>query len=164
MSTVKARTAGGRPWWLWPGLVGAVVLGAVAGGLIVGTARGASPSHTCSATDVADKALPSVVTINVRGETTGGNGSGEIIRGSGEVLTNNHVIAAAANGGSIQVVFSDGVTTPATLVGRDPRTDLAVIKASGQHSYPVITLGSSNDVQVGQPVLPLVRHSGCRAR
>jgi putative serine protease PepD len=155
MSTVTGRIAGGRPWRLWAALAGALVLGGVAGGLIVAAARGSTPSQTCSATSIADQALPSVVTINVRGETAGGNGSGEIIRSSGEILTNNHVIAAAANGGSIQVVFSDGVTTPATLVGRDPLTDLAVIKAQGQHAYPTIPLGSSKDVRVGQPVVAL---------
>ncbi len=155
MSTVLARIAGGRPWRLWAGLASAIVLGGVAGGLIVATTRDSGPSQACSATRVADKALPTVVTINVRGETGAGNGSGEIIRGSGEILTNNHVIAAAAAGGSIEVLFNDGVTSPATLVGRDPLTDLAVIKATAQHGHPVIRLGTSKGVQVGQQVVAL---------
>jgi putative serine protease PepD len=155
MSYETASTTGGRSWWLWVGIGGLVVLGGVAGGLIVAATRPSSPSHTCSATSVANKGLPSVVTISVTSGTAGGTGSGEFIRSSGEILTNNHVIAAAAGGGSIEVLLSDGVTAPATLVGRDARTDLAVLKASGQRSYPVIPLGSSKGVKVGQPVVAL---------
>ena len=149
------RMGGGRSRWLWAGLAAAVVVGGLAGALGVALTRGSSASEACSVTAVADKALPSVVTIHVRSGTSTGNGSGEVIRGSGEILTNNHVIAAAANGGSIQVVFSDGATAPATLVGRDPKTDLAVIKVSGQDSHPPIPLGTSKGVKVGQPVVAI---------
>jgi putative serine protease PepD len=151
----RPRTGGGRsPWW-WAGLAAAVVVGGLVGALVVWLTRGSGPTEVCSATTVADKALPSVVTIQVRSGTSAGNGSGEIIRSSGEILTNNHVISAAASGGSIQVVFSDGATAPATIVGRDPKTDLAVIKVSGQRSHPPIALGSSEGVKVGQPVVAI---------
>ena len=43
-------------------------------------------------------------------------------------MTNNHVISIAANGGSVEVQFADGQTGPATIIGRDPQTDLAVLK------------------------------------
>src|SRR5919197_5877514 len=131
MSISGLRAGGGRSPWLWVGLAAAVIIGGLVGALVVALTRGSSsPSQACSATTVADRALPSVVTIMVRSGATAGNGSGEIIRSSGEILTNNHVISAAASGGSIQVAFSDGSTAPATLVGRDPKTDLAVVKVS----------------------------------
>jgi S1-C subfamily serine protease len=55
-----------------------------------------------------------------------GTGSGEVIRSDGYILTNNHVISVAAQGGSVEVLFSDGQSSPATITGRDPQTDLAV--------------------------------------
>jgi putative serine protease PepD len=143
------------PRWLLAGLgVLLVVVGGVVGGLIA-SATQSSDSNTCSATSVAEKTLPSVVTIMVRKGTSGGTGSGEIIRSDGYILTNNHVISAAAGGGSIEVLFSDGTTMPATLTGRDPQTDLAVIKVDASESLPVIPFGSSTEAQVGQPVVAL---------
>jgi putative serine protease PepD len=131
-----------------------VLVGGVVGGLIAAATQ-SSDSNSCSATSVADKTLPSVVTIMVRKGTSGGTGSGEIIRSDGYILTNNHVISAAAGGGSIEVLFSDGTTMPATLTGRDPQTDLAVIKVDASESLPVIPFGSSTEAQVGQPVVAL---------
>ena len=61
--------------------------------------------------------LPSVVTISARGSTGAGTGSGEVIRSDVYILTNNHVISIAADGGSVQVLFSDGVSAPATITG-----------------------------------------------
>jgi putative serine protease PepD len=105
MSYETASTTGGRSWWLWAGLGDLVVSGGVAGGVIVAATRPSSPSHTCSATSVANKGLPSVVTISVTSGTGGGTGSGEFIRSSGEILTNNHVIAAAAHGADTREVL-----------------------------------------------------------
>jgi putative serine protease PepD len=104
---------------------------------------------------VANRVLPSVVTISALGATSGGTGSGEVIRSNGYILTNNHVIAVAASGGSVQVRFSDGQTAPATITGRDPRADLAVIKVSEPGTLPVIPIGSSSSVQIGEPVVVL---------
>jgi putative serine protease PepD len=126
----------------------------VAGGLIVAATQ-SSDTNACSATNVADETLPSVVTIMVKSRTAGSTGSGEIIRSDGYILTNNHVISAAADGGSIEVLFSDGTTKSATLTGRDPQTDLAVIKVNAPESLPVIPFGSSSEAQVGQPVVAL---------
>jgi putative serine protease PepD len=109
----------------------------------------------CNSTAVANKALPSIVTISVRNGTTGGTGSGEVIRSDGYIMTNNHVIAAAASGGTIDVQFADGQTVPATLTGRDPKADLAVVKVDGQPSLPVIPFGSSSQVVIGEPVVAL---------
>jgi putative serine protease PepD len=117
-------------------------------------------SGSCNVTDVANKDLPALVTISVtgvsNGQVAGGTGSGEVIRSDGYIVTNNHVIEPAAGaGGSVTVLFNDGKTAPASIVGRDPLTDLAVIKVNGQSSLKTISFGSSSDVQVGAPVVVL---------
>jgi putative serine protease PepD len=104
-------------------------------------------------TSVADHVIPSVVTIAARGSAGAGTGSGEVIRSDGYILTNNHVIAVAANGGSVEVLFADGQTSPATITGRDPQTDLAVLKVDTSRTLKVIALGDSSSVQVGQPTV-----------
>src|SRR4029453_7598081 len=55
----------------------------------------------------------------------------------------------------VSVLFNDGTSVPATITGRDPKADLAVIKVDGQKDLPVIPFGSSKDVVVGQPVVAL---------
>jgi len=151
----------GGGWLMWLGMVLALVVGGVVGGAIVATKSSsatpvaASSPDVCSATDVADKNLPSVVTISATNGTAGGTGSGEVIRSNGYILTNNHVISIAADGGQVAVLFNDGHTAPAVITGRDPKADLAVIKVDGQTSLPVIPFGSSKDVVVGQPVVVL---------
>jgi putative serine protease PepD len=95
------------------------------------------------------------VTISASGTDGAGTGSGEVIRSDGYILTNNHVIAIAANGGKVEVLFADGTSAPATIVGRDTLTDLAVLKVEGISNLKPITLGSSSSVQVGQPVIAL---------
>ena len=88
-----------------------------------------STASVCAVTSVANKVVPSVVTIAAHGTSGSGTGSGEVIRSDGYILTNNHVISIAATGaGSVEVLFADGETEPATIVGRDPQTDLAVLK------------------------------------
>ena len=153
-----------------PGIVVIVVvalIGGLVGGLVVRLVGGStSTPHsvtvngveaTCVAATVAQKVLPSVVTILTRSsEGAQGNGSGEIIRTGGYILTNDHVISSAADGGGVTVVYSDGTSTPATIVGRDPATDLAVIKASDDaDGRPLIAIGESGAVRVGQPVVAL---------
>src|SRR5262249_40638359 len=150
---------------------GCAVAGGVVGGVIANAVNSPSPSSgpgssasgfpdstsgqaqsSCQVTQVAQRALPSVVTISVRGATAGGAGSGEVIRSDGYILTNNHVIAPVANGGSLTVLFSDGKTAPAKLAGRDPLTDIAVIKVD-ETGLPAIPVGSSGSLAVGQPVV-----------
>jgi putative serine protease PepD len=152
-----------RNRWLLPAaLAGALVVGGVIGGVIVGATKSsaapAAPSapassgqvSACNVTSVANQVIPSVVTISAAGKGGSGTGSGELIKSDGYILTNNHVIAIAANGGSVQVLFSDGQTAPATITGRDPQTDLAVIKVDVSTKLPVIAMGDSSTVQVGQ--------------
>jgi S1-C subfamily serine protease len=80
-----------------------------------------------------------------------GVGSGVIFDHSGHILTNNHVVAGAQN---LQVSLPDGRTFPATLVGRDPRSDLAVIQIHASN-LPTIPLGDSSKLVVGQWVVAI---------
>lgn len=80
-----------------------------------------------------------------------GVGSGVIYREDGHILTNNHVVTSAEN---ITVQLADGRSFPGTVVGRDPLTDLAVIKVEAK-DLPVAKLGNSNDLRVGQIVISI---------
>jgi putative serine protease PepD len=95
-----------RRRWLWALVaVVIVVVGGVIGGLIVAATDSSSANpNACPATTVADNTLPSVVTISARNGARGGTGSGEIIRSDGYILTNNHVISVAVDGGTVEVV------------------------------------------------------------
>jgi len=171
LSPSPASSSAGRalasPGRLLTGFAVAALAGGVVGGLVVsatsdnnGTGRvstsGAGSPAVCQASAVAETGLPSVVTIAARSSESSGTGSGVIFEDGGYILTNDHVISVAANGGHVTVLFSDGASVSATIVGRDPLTDLAVIKASGgAEGLPVISLGSSADLVVGQPVVAL---------
>ncbi|GAA3846827.1 hypothetical protein GCM10022243_11170 [Saccharothrix violaceirubra] len=98
---------------------------------------------------VARKVLPTVVQVQL----SGGTGSGFVISSDGLVLTNNHVVESAASGGAIKVQFQDGKIADARIVGRDPSSDLAVIKVQGVSGLPTAELGSSGDLKVGQQVV-----------
>jgi putative serine protease PepD len=118
----------------------------------------ATTAAACNVTSVAERELPSVVTIQAgsgAGGAGGGVGSGEVIRSAGYILTNNHVISPAVGGGTLHVLFDDGSSSAATLVGRDPLTDLAVIKVSGKSNLRTISIGDSSSLQIGQPVVAL---------
>jgi putative serine protease PepD len=96
-----------------------------------------------------------VVTIGVRGSGESGTGSGVIIRPDGFILTNNHVVEAAASGGRVQVDLYKGQSNvDARIIGRDPKTDLAVIRID-QKDLPAATLGQSSSLAVGAPVVAL---------
>jgi putative serine protease PepD len=112
----------------------------VIGGLIVSASQSSGSAvasstavSACAVTPVANQVIPSVVTIAANGDGGSGTGSGEIIRPDGYILTNNHVISIAANGGRVKVLFSDGHAEAATIIGRDPQTDLAVLKVQTSH-------------------------------
>src|SRR5690348_1420779 len=83
-----------------------VALGLAVAALVIGLRAGHGSSGSqgaCPIPTIADRELPSIVTISVTGPTGSGTGSGEIIDSSGHVLTNNHVISAAAARGTIVV-------------------------------------------------------------
>jgi putative serine protease PepD len=104
---------------------------------------------------VAQGVLPSVVMIDVSGSNGSGSGSGIILSQDGKILTNNHVVALAGNGGRLSVSFNDGSHAPAKVLGTDPLTDTAVIQAEGVHGLTPATLGHSSSLQVGQGVVAI---------
>lgn len=104
---------------------------------------------------VAQEVMPSVVQINFAGGGEGGSGSGVIISSDGKILTNNHVVEGAADGGTLTVAFNDGKNAPATIVGRDPATDVAVIQAEGVSGLDSAEFGRSSEVRVGQEVVAI---------
>jgi serine protease Do len=78
-------------------------------------------------------------------------GSGFVINPAGYIVTNNHVVDGASE---ITVKIDDGRELPGKVVGRDPRTDLALLKVEAT-GLPVIPLGNSSDLQVGEPVMAI---------
>ncbi|MEV0231362.1 trypsin-like peptidase domain-containing protein [Nonomuraea sp. NPDC050786] len=111
-----------------------------------------SASNQLTIAQVAAKVQPSVVMI--QGQT--GEGSGVVLSEDGLILTNNHVVEGAnQGGGQMTVKFNDGKTAKATVVGTDPATDLAVIRAEGVSGLTKATLGDSDIVKVGDPVLAI---------
>jgi serine protease Do len=84
-------------------------------------------------------------------------GSGFIISADGYVVTNNHVIAAEGNASveSITVTMPDGTEYPARLIGRDPQSDLAVLKISGTKPFPFVRFGDSTKTRVGDWIIAI---------
>ncbi|MFI7331861.1 S1C family serine protease [Micromonospora aurantiaca (nom. illeg.)] len=130
-----------------------------AGGALALALDGDGPTRTYSAAPVINSAdLPkiaasvqdSIVTIM----TNSGEGSGVILSADGFVLTNNHVVAGAG-GDTVRVVFADGKSASAKIVGTDPKTDLAVVQASGVSNLKAAKFGDSDAMQVGDQVLAL---------
>lgn len=111
-----------------------------------------------SVADIASRVLPSVVSLEIRTGDAGETGSGVVIDGSGYILTNNHVISTAATDPSAEltVIFNDGKQSrvPGIIVGRDPLTDLAVLKADIAGAT-VAQLGDSAALAVGDPVIAI---------
>ena len=99
--------------------------------------------------------LPSVVSITAEGRVGTGQGSGVALSRDGLILTNNHVVVGAGDNATLTVTLPDGSTKDAELVGRDPATDLAVIKAKGVDDLTAAKLGKSADLQVGDTVLAI---------
>lgn len=100
---------------------------------------------------------PSVVSIAVSALTGDGTGSGSIYRSNGSmsyIITNNHVVEAAAASGTISVELTSGEEISAKIVGRDRMYDLAVLSVQ-KGNLPAIVLGDSSKVSVGDPVLAI---------
>jgi S1-C subfamily serine protease len=177
-SAPETRQAG-PPRWLqgWRLVAGVsglaltcTLLGGIIGGLVAVTD---SASHTDASYSVgaaprpapvsrpadsipgiAARDTPAVVMIKVNGDA--GTGSGFVISG-GYIVTDNHVVTldGLARNASIRVTFSDGTSAPGELVGRDPYSDLAVLKVVGLTDLPALTLGNSANVDVGDPVIAI---------
>jgi S1-C subfamily serine protease len=105
---------------------------------------------------VAGRVLPAVVSLEFRVGDQGGFGSGVVIDSHGYVLTNNHVVAPAASipQATLEAVFSDSTRLPARIVGRDPKTDLAVVKVDVANPT-VAQLGRSSTLRQGDSVIAI---------
>ncbi|MGH3787318.1 MAG: S1C family serine protease [Pseudonocardiaceae bacterium] len=105
---------------------------------------------------VANRVLPAVVSLEFRIGDQGGFGSAVVIDPRGYLLTNNHVVAPAANlpQSVLEAVFSDGTRVRAKIVGRDPKTDLAVVKADVTNPT-VAQMGSSSTLKPGDSVIAI---------
>jgi len=111
-----------------------------------------------SVEQVAAKVVPSVVKLETNMGRATEEGSGIVLSSDGLILTNNHVVATGgAPGGRAQtkVTFSDGRTAPFSVVGTDPSSDIAVVRAEGVSDLTPIALGSSSDLRVGQDVVAI---------
>ena len=167
----RRRSRGG------PLVAGAVALAVIAGGVGGGVGYTLNQSQASSAAvsalgttstvraqpaatvpgsveQVAAKVLPSVVQIQEISGSQGGEGSGVVLSSDGLILTNNHVVAGAAGGaGKLTVTLKDGTSASASIVGRDPSSDIAVIKMANQSNLTPIGIGSSSNLVVGQDVV-----------
>jgi S1-C subfamily serine protease len=103
---------------------------------------------------VAQRVLPSIVTVEVS-QSSGttfvadASGSGVVYDAAGHVVTNSHVVGGAAQ---IRVIFSDGRTYPAELIGADPLTDIAVLRVAALGLTPIV-IGSSRDRSIGDQAI-----------
>jgi putative serine protease PepD len=173
----KKNTPAPAAWWQPPtsakSAKGNVVLVAVLAGSLGGflgvNAAGGSLFHSVnlvsststierapdSVAGIAQRVLPSVVSISTRTTNGGATGSGFVIDSAGYILTNNHVISdAVTTGGSIQVSLSNGTFYPATVVGRDASYDLAVLKITA-NGLKALQFGDSDKVAVGDLVIAI---------
>lgn len=115
---------------------------------------------------VAASVADSVVTIEAESDESGSQGSGVVVDGRGYIVTNNHVISEAAatpSKFSMTVVFNDGKEVPANLVGRDPKTDLAVLKVDNVDNLTVARFGNSDTLRVGEEVVAAGAPLGLRS-
>jgi putative serine protease PepD len=108
--------------------------------------------------------LPSIVSIDAKSAGSEDQGTGMIISADGMVITNNHVIAIAASGGTITVTRSGSTEALSTdLVGRDPSNDVALLKIKGASALPPVTLGDSSKVEVGDAAVAIGNALGLAA-
>ncbi|MGW0735071.1 trypsin-like peptidase domain-containing protein [Streptomyces sp. NPDC002851] len=108
-----------------------------------------------SVAGIAASALPGVVTLHVSGADEAGTGTGFVLDARGHILTNNHVVQPAGDGGDVTVTFSGGETAKGEVVGGDAGYDLAVVKVDGVSGLKPLRLGNSENVQVGDPVVAI---------
>jgi S1-C subfamily serine protease len=161
-----------RPWL---GIAAIAIVAALLGGLVGGwlTKRGTPTSSITilqgpsrpgaelllsgvSIPRLVKQVSPAVVSISVTGPSGQDEGTGMIITHNGYVVTNNHVIAAAASGGTITVTRTGTNTTlPATLYGTNTADDVALLKIQGTVSLPTVTFGASDALEVGDGVVAI---------
>ncbi len=108
-------------------------------------------AYSAIVTTVAEQVLPSVASLRVRGRRGEGGGSASVLTPDGFLLTSAHVVEGAD---SATAAFADGTEAVADVAGRDPLSDLAVLRARGELPTPV-PLGDAAELKVGQLVVAL---------
>ncbi|WDF32447.1 trypsin-like peptidase domain-containing protein [Arthrobacter agilis] len=145
------------------GGVGTAAISALDDSTTTATSRTAPESIVVNNTDdvntitgAAVTASPSVVTIAVNGGTASGSGSGIILDTDGHILTNTHVVTLGGqvSDPTVEVKLDDGRVYPATVVGTDPLSDLAVIKIDAP-DLTAATLGNSDELNVGDTAIAI---------
>ncbi|MCB5911423.1 trypsin-like peptidase domain-containing protein [Streptomyces sp. SF28] len=101
---------------------------------------------------VAKAVSPAIVEIQARSADGESTGSGVVVTGKGEIVTNNHVVSGAR---TVTVTFSDGSRKTADVVGTDPDKDLALIKVRGAKGLTAASLGDSDKIAVGDQVVAI---------
>jgi len=111
-------------------------------------------AYSSAVIGVADQVGPAVVRVDTRGKSGrgGGIGSGFIISSDGLILTNSHVVNGSHE---ISLADSEGRTTNAQLLGEDPDTDLALIRANAARDLPTAVVGDSKRLRRGQLVVAI---------
>ncbi|HJU32355.1 MAG TPA: trypsin-like peptidase domain-containing protein, partial [Hyphomicrobiaceae bacterium] len=116
-----------------------------------GADDGLLDTYSRTVVGVVEAVSPSVVHVQVRGSREGrpaqGSGSGTILSPDGLVLTNNHVVEGAS---AIELALTDARRFPARVLGRDPDTDIAVLRAETSERLPSARLGNSKKLRAGQ--------------
>ena len=171
-----ARVAG----WVWPVMAATALvvglIGGTMGGVLVtaisddgvttpgevfdedNTAAPPLKPENGSVAAVADALLPSTVQILTRGGSGrggSGTGSGFVMDRRGHVITNNHVVSGVAESGHIQVIDHAGRRRAATIVGRSPVYDIAVLDVKGAERLQPAALGTSQSMNIGETVVAL---------
>jgi S1-C subfamily serine protease len=163
-----------RGWRLVAGATGLALTCTLLGGIVGGfvavnkVASQTNPSYSLgppppvaptnrppnSVAGIAARDTPAVVMIKVNGNA--GTGSGFVITG-GYIVTDNHVVTldGLASNASLRVYFSDGKSAAGQVVGRDPYSDIAVLKVASLTDLPALSLGDSAGAQVGDPVIAI---------
>ncbi|GAA0265957.1 S1C family serine protease [Cryptosporangium japonicum] len=146
----------------WPGAVAAgllvVALSAGAGGTagyLAGSDEPRRPTVTAGTAELvtaAARALPGVVSVQVRDGSRGASGSGFVFDERRHIVTNNHVVAG---GGSVSIVGNDGRRYDAEIVGTDATSDIAVLRITSTAAYEPLDLADLSRTRVGEPVLAL---------
>ena len=153
-SRVGVLFAGALAVALVSGAVGAVIAVAVGRSHSIAPAPASGPPG--SVEQVAKKVVPSVVKLETQLGQKQEEGSGVILTPEGLILTNNHVVEgsnAAPAGNNTTVTFNDGRTSSFSIVGADPTSDIAVVRAKDVSGLTPITIGTASQLHVGQSVV-----------
>jgi putative serine protease PepD len=171
----------GLPGWVWPVVAATAMvvglIGGTMGGVLVSSSMNGSDTYSGptvfegeesapapldpangSIAAVAEALLPSTVQILTRGgngPAGSATGSGFVVDRQGHVITNNHVVAGVSDGGRIQVIDHAGRRLTATIVGRSPVYDIAVLDVEDAEDLKPAALGSSRSMAVGETVVAI---------